>query len=136
TLTQRLLAFARRQPLAPNPVSPNALVAGMSDLLHRTLGETVAVRTEPAATDWLVEVDANQLESALLNLSVNARDAMPAGGTLTLSIENLTLAEPIRGQSEVPTGDHVLIAVTDTGEGMAPEVVERVFEPFFTTKEV
>ena len=136
TLTQRLLAFARRQPLAPKPVSPNALIAGMGDLLHRTLGETVAVRTEPAAGDWLVEVDANQLEGALLNLSVNARDAMPAGGTLTLSIENLTLAEPIRGQSEVPAGEHVLIAVTDTGEGMPPEVVERVFEPFFTTKEV
>nr|WP_281367503.1 response regulator [Sphingomonas chungangi] len=136
TLTQRLLAFARRQPLAPKPVSPNALVAGMSDLLHRTLGETVAVRTEPAAEDWLVEVDANQLEGALLNLSVNARDAMPAGGRLTLSIENLTLAEPIRGQSEVPAGEHVLIAVADTGEGMPPEVVARVFEPFFTTKEV
>jgi len=136
TLTQRLLAFARRQPLAPKPVSANALVAGMSDLLHRTLDEAVTVRTEPAAEDWLVEVDANQLESALLNLSVNARDAMPAGGTLTLSIENLTLAEPIRGQSEVPAGDHVLIAVTDTGEGMTPEVVARVFEPFFTTKEV
>ena len=136
TLTQRLLAFARRQPLAPKPVSANALVAGMSDLLHRTLGETVTVRTQPAAADWLVEVDANQLESALLNLSVNARDAMPAGGTLTLSIENLTLAEPIRGQSEVPAGDHVLITVADTGEGMPPEVVARVFEPFFTTKEV
>ena len=136
TLTQRLLAFARRQPLAPKPVSPNVLVAGMSDLLHRTLGETVAVRTRPAAEDWLVEVDANQLESALLNLCVNARDAMADGGTLTLSIENLTLAEPIGGQSVVPAGDHVLIAVTDTGEGMPPEVVARVFEPFFTTKEV
>jgi CheY-like chemotaxis protein len=108
----------------------------MSDLLYRTLGETVTVRTEPAADDWLVEVDANQLESALLNLSVNARDAMPGGGTLTLSIENLTLVDPIRGQSEVPPGDHVLIAVADTGEGMAAEVVARVFEPFFTTKEV
>ena len=136
TLTQRLLAFARRQPLAPKPVSPNALVAGMGDLLHRTLGETVTVRTRPAPEDWLVEVDANQLESALLNLSVNARDAMADGGTLTLSIETLTLAEPIGGQSVVPAGDHVLIAVADTGEGMPPEVVARVFEPFFTTKEV
>ncbi|MDH7639527.1 response regulator [Sphingomonas oryzagri] len=136
TLTQRLLAFARRQPLAPKPVSPNALVAGMSDLLHRTLGEMVTVRTEPADEDWLIEVDDNQLESALLNLSVNARDAMPSGGTLTLAIRNLSLAEPIRGQSEVPAGDHVVIAVSDTGEGMAPEVVARVFEPFFTTKEV
>ncbi|WP_454885103.1 response regulator [Sphingomonas oryzagri] len=136
TLTQRLLAFARRQPLAPKPVSPNALVAGMSDLLHRTLGETVTVRTEPAGEDWLIEVDNNQLESALLNLSVNARDAMPGGGMLTIAIRNLSLVEPIRGQSEVPPGDHVLIAVSDTGEGMAPEVVARVFEPFFTTKEV
>jgi hypothetical protein len=112
-----LLAFSRRQPLAPRPVLPNALVAGMGDLLHRTLGKVVAVRTEPAPEDWLVEVDANQLESALLNLAVNARDAMPGGGMLTLSIACLTLAEPICGQSEVPAGDHVLIAVTDTGKG-------------------
>jgi PAS domain S-box-containing protein len=136
TLTQRLLAFARRQPLAPKPVSPNALIVGMSDLLHRTLGETVEVRTEQAPESWLVEVDLNQLEGALLNLAINARDAMPEGGTLTLSIENLSLPDPIRGQSEVPAGDHVLIAVADTGEGMPPEVLARVFEPFFTTKEV
>jgi CheY-like chemotaxis protein len=96
----------------------------------------VTVRTEPADEDWLIEVDDNQLESALLNLSVNARDAMPSGGTLTLAIRNLSLAEPIRGQSEVPAGDYVVIAVSDTGEGMAPDVVARVFEPFFTTKEV
>ncbi|WBO22044.1 PAS domain-containing protein [Sphingomonas abietis] len=136
TLTQRLLAFARRQPLAPSPVAPDRLVEGMIELLHRTLGETIRVETTFASGEWMVEVDPNQLESALLNLAINARDAMQGGGTLTIAVDHLSLDSPISGQSEVPAGDHVVIAVSDSGEGMAPEVVARVFEPFFTTKDV
>ena len=141
TLTQRLLAFSRRQPLAPKPVDINKLVDGMSDLMRRTLGETVTIETHLADGLWIVEVDANQLENALLNLAVNARDAMPGGGTLTITTGNDvpgTDAAPNIGPDFSDTaepGQYTALAVTDTGTGMTPETMARVFEPFFTTKE-
>jgi signal transduction histidine kinase len=136
-LTQRLLAFARRQPLDPKPLEPDRLVAGMSDLLRRTLGEAIAIETRLAGGLWRIFADPNQLENAILNLAVNARDAMPDGGTLTLETINADLdAEDLGPQAEVISGDYVLIAVTDTGIGMPPEHAEKAFEPFFTTKDV
>jgi PAS domain S-box-containing protein len=137
TLTQQLLAFSRRQPLSPRPTDVNQLVLGMSGLLDRTLGETVEVRTVLADALWQVEVDANQLESALINLAVNARDAMPGGGRLTIETANVHLDEEYTaGNAEVRPGRYVVICVSDTGSGMTKEVLERAFEPFFTTKEV
>lgn len=136
TLTQRLLAFSRRQPLDPRPLNPNKLVSDMSELLHRTLGETIAVETVLAAGLWRIEADANQLESAILNLAVNARDAMPDGGKLTIETANTRIDENYAlAQAEVTPGQYVVICVTDTGTGMPREIVDRVFEPFFTTKE-
>ncbi|MGC2525670.1 MAG: ATP-binding protein [Stellaceae bacterium] len=135
-LTQRLLAFSRRQPLAPQPIEVNKLVAGMSDLLRRTLGETVSVETVLAGGVWRASADANQLENALLNLAVNARDAMPGGGRLTIESGNAYLDEEYAaGHEEVKPGQYVTVAVTDTGTGMTKETLGRVFEPFFTTKE-
>jgi PAS domain S-box-containing protein len=136
-LTQRLLAFSRRQPLDPKPISINRLVAGMSELLHRTLGETVEVETVLASGLWAVEADPNQLENAILNLAVNARDAMPAGGKLTIETANTHLDRAYSAlNTGVAAGQYVVICVSDTGAGMDPETVERVFEPFFTTKDV
>ncbi|SUE44373.1 PAS domain S-box protein [Roseomonas gilardii] len=136
-LTQRLLAFSRRQPLAPRALRVNGLVEGMSDLLARTLGETISIRTALAPDLWQVEADPGQLENALLNLAVNARDAMPGGGRLAIETENLTLTESItlRGE-EMGPGQYVVVSVTDTGTGMDQEMIGRVFEPFFTTKPV
>jgi PAS domain S-box-containing protein len=136
-LTQRLLAFARRQPLDPKRIDVNALVSGMSDLLHRTLGETVELETVHAARLWPVEADANELESAILNLAINARDAMPSGGRLTIETNNVELDRAYAAaQSEVMPGQYVCIAVSDTGVGMDEETLSRAFEPFFTTKPV
>ena len=136
-LTQRLLAFSRRQPLEPKPVNLNKLVSAMSELLHRTLGETIEVETVLASGLWSVEADPNQLENALLNLAVNARDAMPGGGKLTVETSNTHLDHLYVAQnSEVSAGQYVVICVSDTGSGMDQETLERVFEPFFTTKEV
>ena len=135
-LTQRLLAFSRRQPLDPRPVEINKLVAGMSDMLHRTLGETIVVETVLAAGVWRAYADANQLESAVLNLAVNARDAMPQGGKLTIETANTSLDDQYAASHEgVQPGQYVSVAVTDTGTGMDKETLARVFEPFFTTKE-
>lgn len=135
-LTERLLAFSRRQPLAPEVVSVNKLVAGLSDLLRRTIGEAVAVETVLAGGLWLTFVDGNQLENALINLAVNARDAMPEGGKLTIETANAYLDELYAGMhGEVQPGQYVGVFVTDTGIGMASEVVAQAFEPFFTTKE-
>ncbi len=133
-LTRRLLAFARSEPLLPEPVAPDALIAGMTDLLDRTLGERITVRSHFASDDWVVWVDKHQLENALLNLAVNARDAMDGGGTLTIE----TAARAVRDGEfgTVPAGDYLAISVTDTGCGMEQKVLERVFEPFFTTKPV
>ena len=133
-LTQRLLAFSRRQPLDPKPLDVARLVGGMSDLIGRALGETVALETVSDPALWRVEADPNQLESAILNLAVNARDAMPGGGRLVIETRNARI-EPDEA-AEVPPGDYVMIAVTDTGTGMSKETLARVFEPFFTTKEV
>jgi PAS domain S-box-containing protein len=136
-LTQRLLAFSRRQPLAPERIDPNRLIAGMSDLLHRSLGETVDVEVVQGARTWPVEVDANQLENALLNLAINARDAMPDGGKLTIETANTHLDTHYTARdAEVRPGQYVLISVSDTGSGMSAETLAHAFEPFFTTKEV
>jgi PAS domain S-box-containing protein len=136
TLTERLLAFSRRQPLAPKPVEPNALVSGMSELLARALDETVALECVLGPGVWRVEIDPNQLESAILNLAVNARDAMPDGGTLKVETSNTYLDDEFVQQSpEVVAGPYVAICVTDSGTGMDPASVVRAFEPFFTTKE-
>ncbi len=137
TLTQRLLAFARRQALDPRPIDANKLVAGMSELLRRTLGEAVAIETVLAGGLWRTMSDPNQLESALLNLAVNARDAMPQGGKLTIETANSYLDDAYVAQhQEVVPGQYIMIAVSDSGTGMTKATIERVFEPFFTTKEV
>lgn len=135
-LTGRLLAFARRQQLSPEPLDPNQLVRGMTELLRRALGERVEIRTTLADDIWPVHADAAELENALLNLAVNARDAMPEGGRLTIETTNLSTSEAEAGPRDLPPGDYVTIRVADTGVGMSPEVMARAFEPFFTTKEV
>ncbi|MFL1876930.1 ATP-binding protein [Hansschlegelia beijingensis] len=132
-LTQRLLAFSRRQPLQPKPTNVNGLIAGMSELLSRTLGEIVEIAIAPAPNLWRVEVDPNQLENALLNLAINARDAMPEGGRLTIETANEAVDARTR---DIAAGEYVTISVADTGVGMASDVLARAFEPFFTTKEV
>ena len=135
-LTHRLLAFSRRQPLAPEILSVNKLVAGMSDLMRRTLGEAILIEAVLAGGLWPTLADSNQLENALINLAINARDAMPDGGKLTIETANTHLDEPYaRMHDEVQPGQYVGIFVTDTGTGMAPETAARAFEPFFTTKE-
>jgi PAS domain S-box-containing protein len=134
-LTHRLLAFARRQPLEPKPIEPNRLVAGMSDMLHRVLGEHIALEFVSAAGLWRVRADVNQLENSILNLAVNARDAMPQGGHLTIETQNVFLDETYaQARGDVVPGQYVMIAVTDTGTGMTADIREKVFEPFFTTK--
>ena len=136
-LTQRLLAFSRRQPLAPKFVNMDRLVTGMADLLHRALGEQVQLETVSTPGLWRVEADPNQLESAILNLAVNARDAMPEGGKLTIETANARLDEQYSAaHAEVAPGSYVVVAVTDTGTGMSKETLARVFDPFFTTKGV
>jgi signal transduction histidine kinase/ActR/RegA family two-component response regulator len=137
TLTGRLLAFARQQPLDPAPTDINKLVRGMSELLQRTLGEQIAIETVLAAGVWQVRIDANQLENAIINLAVNARDAMPSGGKLTVETSNAYLDDAyVRHMPDLAAGQYVLLAVTDTGVGMSPEVTAKAFEPFFTTKPV
>jgi signal transduction histidine kinase len=134
-LTDRLLAFARRQPLQPTKHDPNEIVEGMRSLFERSLGERVRIATDLQPGVWPVSVDRNQMENALLNLAVNARQAMPDGGTLRIATRNVR-GEDADGAAEALPGDHVLIEVADSGIGMPPEVRERAFEPFFTTKEV
>jgi signal transduction histidine kinase len=135
SLTQRLLAFARQQPLSPEALDVNRLINGLGDLIYRTIGEDIRVETVLAAGLWTVHADASQLENAILNLAVNARDAMADGGKLTIETSNSYLDEDYAQQHEdVTSGQFVLIAVTDTGSGMATEAVARAFEPFYTTK--
>jgi signal transduction histidine kinase/CheY-like chemotaxis protein len=133
-LTRRLLAFSRAEPLLPEGVEAGTLIEGMADLLDRTLGDGIAVETQDAGIGWRIWVDRHQLENALLNLAVNARDAMEGQGTLRIVTGGIALAENQIGESLA--GDYVTIEVGDTGIGMTPEVLERVFEPFFTTKPV
>ena len=135
-LTRRLLGFARAETMTPASVDPRAAIAGMSELLDRTLGERIAVRTRIARDCWTVWVDPAQLENALLNLSVNGRDAMAESGTGTLVISAGNVVLPAGIVGALPAGEYVRIAVGDTGEGMSAEVLERAFEPFFTTKPV
>jgi PAS domain S-box-containing protein len=129
-LTQRLLAFGRRQALDVKPVDVGELVVSLDDLLRRTIGPSIELRLDLEADLWLAEADVNQLESAILNLAINARDAMPDGGTLTMGARK---AESI-ALSAAPPGDYVELYVADTGQGMPPEVLRQAFEPFFTTK--
>lgn len=136
-LTQRLLAFARRQPLDPKPIDVNVLVNGMSEMIHRTLGETVSVETVLGAGLWRVEADPNELEAAILNLAVNARDAMPNGGRLTLETGNTHIDEAyVATHRELVPGQYVALSVSDTGTGMDAKTIAQAFEPFFTTKPV
>jgi PAS domain S-box-containing protein len=136
-LTHRLLAFARRQSLDPKPIDVNHLVVSMEDLLRRTLGENIAISTALEPVLWPAFSDANQLESALLNLVINSRDAMPEGGKLTISTRNAELIGSGTSDDEgFSPGDYVEISIADTGTGMAPEVLEKVFDPFFTTKPI
>ncbi len=135
-LTQRLLAFSRRQPLNPRVLDVNKLIVSISDLLARTLGENIQLQTIGAAGLWKAEADASELELTLLNLALNARDAMPDGGKLTIETSNAYLDEEYCKQQEnVSPGQYILIAVSDSGAGMSSETIDRAFEPFFTTKE-
>ena len=135
-LTHRLLAFARRQPLIPKGVDVNALVVSLEDLLRRTIGETIDLQITAADKLWFTLCDPNQLESALLNLTINARDAMPDGGTLTISTSNARLDTVTADTPALAPGDYICIAVGDSGVGMSAEVASRAFDPFFTTKPI
>ncbi len=136
-LTQRLLAFSRRETLAPVVTDVNALVADMTELLHRSIGEMVRIETVLAQDLWHALIDRNHLENAILNLAINARDAMPQGGPLVIETGNATLDEAYAHKhAEVTAGEYVMLAISDTGTGMSPEVARRAFEPFFTTKDV
>jgi len=135
-LTHRLLAFSRRQPLDPRAVNVRDLLEGMSDLLSRTIAESIAITIEARGSGqavWMVEADPHQLENAILNLAVNARDAMPGGGTLSISARNATFSG---GEGDMPAGDYVAIEVADDGIGMDEDTLAKVFDPFFTTKDV
>lgn len=135
TLASQLLAFGRRQALRPEPVNLAAMVRGTDDLLRRALGETIEVETVVAGGLWNAFVDVHQLENVLLNLAINARDAMPEGGKLTLELANAMLDDSyVRSLSDVPAGQYVMLAVSDTGFGMSADVLEKAFDPFFTTK--
>ena len=135
SLTQRLLAFARRQPLDPKPIDVNRFVANIGEFLTRTLGERIHVEAVTGGSLWKISADPAQLESAILNIALNARDAMPDGGKLTIEATNAFLDQSYaRRNPEVTPGQFVAISISDTGNGMTPEVLARVFEPFFTTK--
>ena len=135
-LTHQLLAFSRKQTLQASPVNANRLIEGMSNLLRRALGETIEIAVVADRQLWNCMVDPGQLENALLNLTINARDAMPKGGHLTIETTNVSLDEGAAADAELEPGQYVMLAVTDSGEGMSAEVLEKVFEPFYTTKEV
>jgi PAS domain S-box-containing protein len=136
-LTSRLLAFSRRQALDPKPIDANKFISGSVEFLQRSLGETIELEAVGGAGIWPIEADPNQLESALVNLAINARDAMPGGGKLTIEAANVFADDDyVRVNPEVNEGQYVAICVSDTGSGMSKEVVARAFEPFFTTKEI
>jgi PAS domain S-box-containing protein len=133
-LTHRLLAFSRRQTLDPRPGNVNRLLDGLEELVRRTMGPGIDVEVVGASGVWPVLVDANQLENAILNLCINARDAMPDGGKLTIETANRWLDERAAREHDLPVGQYVSLCVTDTGTGMTPEVIAKAFDPFFTTK--
>jgi PAS domain S-box-containing protein len=133
-LTQRLLAFSRRQALDPKPTDVNRLVGGMEDLIRRTVGPSIDVEVVGAGGLWLTQIDPSQLESALLNLAINARDAMPDGGRITIETANKWFDYRVAKDRDLPPGQYISLSVTDTGTGMTPEVISRAFDPFFTTK--
>ena len=135
-LTQRLLAFSRRQTLDPKPTNINRLIAGMEELIRRTMGPVVELEVVGAAGLWTALIDPNQLESALLNLCINARDAMPEGGRLTVETANKWLDERAGRERDLLPGQYLSLCVTDTGTGMTPEILGRAFDPFFTTKPI
>jgi PAS domain S-box-containing protein len=136
-LTSRLLAFSRRQALDPKPIDVNKFLNSAADFIQRSLGEQIEIETVGAPGLWQVEADPNHLESALVNLAINARDSMPNGGKLTLESANVYADEEYHRRTlELPVGQYVCISVTDTGTGMSPDVVHRAFEPFFTTKDL
>jgi CheY-like chemotaxis protein len=133
-LTHRLLAFSRRQTLEPKPTDVDRLVAGMEDMIRRTVGPAATVEFHGTNGLWSTLVDPNQLENALLNLCINARDALPDGGLISIETANRTIDNHAGGLRDIPAGDYVSLAVSDNGAGMTPDVVQRAFEPFFTTK--
>jgi PAS domain S-box-containing protein len=133
-LTQRLLAFSRRQTLDPKPTNVNRLISSMEDLIRRTVGPSIQLEVVGAGGLWMTRVDRSQLESALLNLCINARDAMPKGGRITIETANKWLDERAATNLELPTGQYVSLCVTDIGTGMTPDVISHAFDPFFTTK--
>lgn len=136
-LVRRLLAFSRSQALAPRPINVNGVVSNAIELLKRTLGSNISIRATLPDEIWLTFADANELESAILNIGINARDAMPDGGELSIGVSNVELDERYAEQNVgVKAGQYVLIVIADTGEGMTPEVIEKAFDPFFTTKPV
>ncbi|MGA6106918.1 ATP-binding protein [Pseudomonas solani] len=135
-LTHRLLAFSRRQTLEPRPTNVNALVHGMTELINRTVGPAIQLETRNAPELWPAFVDASQLENALLNLCINARDAMPDGGCITLRTANLALDREAAHAHDMPEGYYLSLCVSDTGTGMTPDVMAHAFEPFFTTKPI
>ena len=134
SLTQRLLAFSRRQTLDPKPTDVNRLISGMEELLRRTVGSTTDIEVVGAVGLWTALIDVVQLESALLNLCINARDAMPGGGKITIETANKWLDDRTARERDLPAGQYLAVCVSDTGTGMTPEVIERAFEPFYTTK--
>ena len=135
-LTHRLLAFSRRQTLAPKPTSVKDLVNGMTDLIERTVGPSIRVEAVNAAGLWPVLVDPSQLENALLNLCINARDAMPEGGTITIETGNRWLDKRAAAERDMEPGQYVSLCVSDTGTGMSKETISKAFDPFFTTKPI
>lgn len=135
-LTHRLLAFSRRQTLDPKPTDVNRLVIGMEELIRRTVGPQIALEVVTAGGLWSAMIDSSQLESALLNLCINARDAMPEGGRITIETANKWLDERAAKDRDLPPGQYLSLCVTDTGTGMTPDVIARAFDPFFTTKPI
>src|SRR3954447_2373909 len=134
SLTHRLLAFSRRQTLDPKPTNINRLISDLEELIRRTVGPAIRIEVVGAAGLWTALVDPNQLENALLNLCINARDAMPDGGRITIETANKWLDERAARERELTPGQYLSLCVTDTGTGMTPEVIKRAFDPFFTTK--
>ena len=135
-LTHRLLAFSRRQTLDPKPTDVDRLVRGMQEMIQRTVGPSIPVEVVGVSGLWPALVDPSQLENALLNLCINARDAMPDGGRITVETHNKWIDERASSKLDMPEGQYLSLCVTDTGTGMSPEVIARVFEPFFTTKPI